>query len=197
MAGTADPRVTRTRHDVLRVATALLLDEGWEALTHQRVAREAGYAKATLYAHWPTRTDLLIEVFARFANVPHHTPTGNLRADLVTELSTFRVAVTEQRLDRVLAVLVDLTASVPELAVVRDRLTTEGEHVIRTLLAPHLDGLRLEAATQMLAGALVRSALLHGAAPDAPLVEAMVDLTLAAVAAGRPTASSARSLSEH
>lgn len=176
-----DPRVTRTRQDVLPVAAALLLDEGWAAVTHQRVAREAGYAKATLYAHWPTRTDLLVDLFTRFVEVPHHTPTGDLRADLVAELTTFRTAVAELRLDRVLAVLVDLTASVPELAEVRERVATEGEQVIRALLAPHLDGVRLEAATRMLAGSLVQSALLHGTAPDPPLIEALVDLTLTAI----------------
>lgn len=181
MTATVDPRVTRTRHDVLRVGAALLVDEGWESVTHQRVAREAGYAKATLYAHWPTRTDLLVDLFTRFADVPHHAPTGDLRADLVAELTTFRTAVAELRLDRVLAVLIDLTASVPELVPVRDRLAREGEEVIRTLLTPHLDGVRLEAATRMLAGALVQSALLHGTAPDPPLIEALVDLTLAAI----------------
>lgn len=176
-----DPRVVRTRKDVLRAATDLLVDTGWESVTHQQVARVAGYSKATLYTHWPARTDLLVDAFASLGEVPHHTPTGNLRRDLVDELLTFRTAMVEHRLDRALAVLVDLTASVPELVEVRNRLATEGERVVRRLLEPSLRGVRLEAATCMLCGAVVHAALFHGRTPDEDFIEAAVDLALRAV----------------
>ena len=50
-----DPRVARTRRDVVAAASALLVEVGWDAVTHAEVARRAGFSKATIYAHWPTR----------------------------------------------------------------------------------------------------------------------------------------------
>ena len=38
-----DPRVLRTRRDVLEAARAVLLEEGWERVTVSRVAQRAGH----------------------------------------------------------------------------------------------------------------------------------------------------------
>lgn len=173
-----DRRVLRTRNDVLRAAIQVLFDEGLGSVTHQRVADVAGYSKATLYAHWPSPDGLLVDAFTSFVDVHHHTPAGDLRSDLVQELCTFRTAMLERRVDRALAVLVDLTATVPELIAVREHLVTEGERVIRGLLAPSLAGNELEAATLMLCGAIVHSALTHGQIPSEELIETSVDLVL-------------------
>jgi len=48
-----DPRVVRTRRDVLAAAREVLLEEGWEGVTVSRVADRSGYARTTLYRHWP------------------------------------------------------------------------------------------------------------------------------------------------
>src|SRR5689334_23301133 len=126
-----DRRVRRTRNDVLRVALDVLVDEGRDAVTHQHLAEVAGYSRATLYNHWPTRTDLLADAFSRLGNLPHHTPTGDVRADLVQELVMFRYGMQRLRLDRALAELAGLVASMPQLAVVRDQMVTDGERVVR------------------------------------------------------------------
>lgn len=173
-----DARVVRTRHDVLRTAIQVLLDEGREALTHAHVAALAGYSKATVYAHWPTRADLVRDAFTHFGDMQHHTPSGDLRADLVAELVAYRRAMVEQRLDRAMAVLSDLSHSVPGLAGVRDQLVVDGERVVRQILAPRLQGTDLDAATLMLCGAMLHSALLYGDPPGDDLIAAAVDLVL-------------------
>lgn len=173
-----DARVVRTRNDVLRAALDVVIEQGSDALTHAHVAQVAGYSKATLYKHWPRRADLLAAAFTRLADVPHHTPTGDLRTDLILELSTFRDGMREHRLDRALAVLLALTASTPEMVDVRDRLVADGERVVRRLLAPVLHGSELEAATLMLCGALVQTALLHGQPPSDDVISSAVDLVL-------------------
>lgn len=173
-----DGRVVRTRNDVLRTAIQVLLDEGWEAVTHQHVAQVAGYSKATVYTHWPTRGDLIRDAFTRFGDMPHHAPTGDLRTDLITELLCYREGMVEHQLDRALAVLSDLTHSVPELVAVRDKLVIDGERVVRDLLEPVLHGAELEAATLMLCGAMLQSALMHGQPPGVDVIEAAVDATL-------------------
>jgi AcrR family transcriptional regulator len=175
-----DRRVVRTRNDVLRVALDVLIDEGRDAVTHQYLAEVAGYSRATLYNHWPTRTHLLADAFSRLRALPHHTPTGDLRADLIQELVMFRYGMQRLRLDRALAALADLAASMPELAVVRDKLVTDGERVVRQLLATVLTGAELEAAALMLSGAVLDAALMHGELPGDDVIAASVDLVLRA-----------------
>lgn len=176
-----DPRVVRTRDDVLSTALQVLLDEGWDAVTHQRVAQAAGYSKATVYKHWPNRSALIGEAFSRLREMPHHNPTGDLRADLIAEITTFRTGMEQQRLDRALCVLVELAGTVPELVDVRRKLVADGERVVRELLGPYLEGAALEAATLMLVGAVLHGAIMHGAPPTDRVITGSVDLVLRAV----------------
>ncbi|WP_148616457.1 TetR/AcrR family transcriptional regulator [Nocardioides rubriscoriae] len=181
--GDLNPRVVRTRNDVLGAAIRVFVDEGWDALTHPHVAAVAGYSKATLYAHWPTRFDLVRDAFVHFGAMPHHVPTGDLRADLLGELRSFRAAMVDHRLDRAMTMVVELATAVPELADVRERFVVDGERVMRTILEPHLSGAALEAATVMVCGAVVHTSLLHARPIDDDVLEAVVDLALGGIGA--------------
>ncbi len=117
-----DSRVIRTRADVGRTALDVLVTEGSDALTHARVAELAGYSKTTLYSHWPTRFDLLKIALDAIGELPHQEPTGDLRADLIGELTSFRQAVVDLHIDRVLSAMAQW-ASVDEMAGIRDAST--------------------------------------------------------------------------
>ena len=102
------------------------------ALAHlvQRLAQVAGYSRVTLYKHWPTRADILRDAFGGLREAHHHTPTGDVRTDLIGELTTFRTVIEQRRIDRALAALAELAASHPELADVRDEVVSAGERVL-------------------------------------------------------------------
>src|SRR6266567_3678901 len=57
-----DPRAARSREAFLAAALDLLAREGPGAITHQRVARQAGVGRATVYRHWAAPEDLLRDV---------------------------------------------------------------------------------------------------------------------------------------
>ncbi len=57
-----DPRAARSRYAIRAAARHLLETEGPAAVTHQRVALEAGVGRATVYRHWPGPDQLLQEV---------------------------------------------------------------------------------------------------------------------------------------
>ena len=173
-----DARVARTRADVSRVALKVLTDEGTDALTHGHVAELAGYSKTTLYTHWPSRVDLILLALDAIGDMPHQEPTGDLRADLVGELTFFRRAVLDYRLDQILAVMTQW-ASVDEMARVRDQLNTEAQLPIRGMLAEVFDGVELEAAISMLAGVVACPTIMFGSVPEDDVIEAAVDLLLA------------------
>lgn len=174
-----DARIIRTRHDVLRTALQVAIEQGWEAVTHPTIAAQAGYSRATLYNHWPTRADLLRDAFLRLGDIPHPVPTGEVRTDLIAELISFRDAMRDRQLDRALAVLIDLSVSDPVMQEVRDRVVADGERAVRALLKPIAGRQRVDVASLMLCGVLVQTALLHGREPKDREIAEAVDTVLA------------------
>lgn len=185
-AAAEDSRVIRTRADVGRTALGVLVTEGSDALTHARVAELAGYSKTTLYSHWPTRFDLLKIALDAIGELPHQEPTGDLRADLIGELNSFRRAVVDLHIDRVLSAMAQW-ASVDEMAEIRDALNTEAQRPIRGMLETAFDGARLEAAISMLAGVVACPSLMYGTVPDDEVIEAAVDIVLDSGQPGKKT----------
>src|SRR6266568_373251 len=81
-----DPRAARSREAILAAAYDLLAREGPGAITHQRVAQQAGVGRATVYRHWAAPEDLLRDVLFS-AELPFFaTPALPLRPWLHAEL---------------------------------------------------------------------------------------------------------------
>jgi AcrR family transcriptional regulator len=178
-----DARVARTRADVARTALTVMTTEGTDAVTHARVAELAGYSKTTLYAHWPARVDLLVVALDALGELPHHQRTGDLRTDIIGELTIFRAAVTDFNLDRVLAGMAQW-ASVDEMRQVRDKINGEGQRPLRTMLEERYAGVELDAAVSMLSGVVACPAIMFGTLPEDDAIAAAVDIVLRQPAAG-------------
>ena len=182
-----DPRVARTRHAVLTTAREVLLDEGWEGVTLGRVAERSGYARTTLYRHWPQRLDLLRDLIREEARLAHTTPTGNLRDDLVAELEAFRVAVSSTGLGRVMIALGQQARDDAELADLNRSMRSEGARVLDEIVVDAVAagalprGVRADAAVAQLVGpVLFRYLFEDDHALDVEYVESVVDWFLAA-----------------
>src|SRR3954452_22021728 len=70
MAGTLSPRAERraaTRDAILAATLTLVAQRGWAAASMHDVARRPGVATGSLYRHFPSKGDLLAEVFAEAA----------------------------------------------------------------------------------------------------------------------------------
>src|SRR6201987_4360841 len=81
-----DPRAARSREAVRAAPLALLAREGPGAITHQRVAQQAGVGRATVYRHWADPEGLLRDVLFS-AELPFFTtPALPLRSWLHAEL---------------------------------------------------------------------------------------------------------------
>jgi AcrR family transcriptional regulator len=65
MEGHIHPQVARSRAAVLAAVVDLIEREGGGAVTHQRVAEQAGVGRATVYRHWPNRLDLMLDALAQ------------------------------------------------------------------------------------------------------------------------------------
>ncbi|SIS20042.1 transcriptional regulator, TetR family [Williamsia sterculiae] len=175
---TEDARVARTRADVGRAALQVLTEESWDAITHAHVADVAGYSKTTLYTHWPSRLDLVTIALDAVGEMPHLEPTGELRTDLIAELTAFRRAVSDYKLDRILIVLAQWGVTVDEIRRIRERLVTEGERPLRSMLATVAQGPSFDAAVSMLSGVVVCATLMWDELPSDEVIAAAVDIVL-------------------
>ncbi len=183
-----DARVARTRADVARAALEVLTVEGSDAVTHARVAELANYSKTTLYTHWPSRVELIALALDALGELPHHERSGDLRADLIGELTAFRGGITNMRLDRILTGMAQW-ASIDEMREIRDTINGSGQGPLRAMLEEVLNGVELEAAVSMLTGVVACPAIMFGTLPEDDVIAAAVDIVLRS---GRSTKSPKR-----
>lgn len=176
-----DPRVARTRRDVVDTTAGLLLEKGWDGVTHAEVAQRSGYAKATIYAHWPARLDLIRDAVEHVCDQAHHpAPTGNLRADLRAALLDFATDLSESHLDRLLAGLVERVHTSKVVSALRTRLYETGTSGMRAILEAHLDPADVDPSLELLTGAVFVRVTFEGADATAPYIDDLVDRVLRA-----------------
>ena len=179
--GAQDPRVTRTRRDVVGTAVDLLVTGGWDRVTHAEVARLAGYSKATVYSHWPTRLDLIRDAVDQICDAADHPePSGELRVDLVMGLTDFATDLTG-RLARLLGGVIERAGNDPTVEQLRQRLYDTGTAMLRTVLETHLAPRDIAPVLAMLTGGVFVRVAFEGQQPSTALVEDLVDRVLASV----------------
>lgn len=61
-----DPRAGRSRAAAVAAALQLLQEGGITRLSHQNIARRSGIGRSTVYRHWPTLADLVLELLVTF-----------------------------------------------------------------------------------------------------------------------------------
>lgn len=167
-----DPRTVRTRRDVVQASAALLVEAGWDGVTHAEVARRSGYSKATVYAHWPTRFDLVRASIDRICDEAEHpAPTGDLRVDLRAGLLDFAHDLSEGHLDRLLAGVVEHAGQGQDMADLRLKLYETGTRAMRAVLATHLAPADVEPVLVLLTGAI----LVHVSYAGQPATPEFVD----------------------
>lgn len=179
-----DRRVQRTHAAIADAVRALFADEGWDAVTHQRVAEHAGYGRNTVYRHFPDRTSLLAHG-GNFGDVHHAAVTGDLRVDLVAELQSFRRELFDGIVGRIIAAMVERADRDPEIEPMRDQLVAAGSRQTATLVEQAIVATRMSAGISVadhvanLCGPLVFARLCQSRRPDNAAIEHLVDQHLA------------------
>ena len=121
---------------ILDAALALLSSEGYGRMSMDAVAANAGVSKATIYLRYSGKADLATAALAHLRVAGRPDPTGELRADLLSELSQLRLNT-----ERVLAMsLVGTCLSeerhTPELMeLFRERTMHPRRAILRDLMA--------------------------------------------------------------
>ncbi|MFJ2664481.1 TetR/AcrR family transcriptional regulator [Nocardia fluminea] len=129
-----DPRTVRSRDAALASARELLIEQGLAGLTHGAVAARSGISRATLYRLWPEPTDLVRAALTRHITLARPEPTGDLRADLLTELTATRAMLHEPATEQGMRVMIERAAVDPRFAEVKEALYRSGTRAARTTL---------------------------------------------------------------
>jgi len=168
--------VERVRADVMELVASVLLTEGLGALTIDRVARESGVSRTTIYKLWPSIGSLALDGYFHAVEQELAFPdTGDIRADLTSQLRSFTRLMTTTPAGRIVLELIGRAQTDPDLAVEFRRMYSSHRRRLAThrmreaqeagQLRPDLD---LESLVDQLWGAVYHRLLV----PDQPVDEA-------------------------
>ena len=169
----------QVRAAVLAATSSILLEQGITGVTFERVAAAAGSSKMTLYKWWPTPGALAAEAYFATSELTLSFPdTGEIEADLRTQLHAFATFLTETDAGRAVAGLVGAAQSDPELGAAWSQQYSlpRRELAVRALKRARArgqiaDGVDLESVVDQLWGACYHRLLV----PDRPLDLAFAD----------------------
>lgn len=119
---------------LLRATQDLLIEEGFERLSVDAVAKRCAASKATIYRRWPSKIALVVAAVAELFPAPDIPDTGDLREDLVAAAQAYLIE--DGRSQAVLASLITAQRFDPELRaaahpVIGTPFGTVFEHVLR------------------------------------------------------------------
>ncbi|MFB4307284.1 TetR/AcrR family transcriptional regulator C-terminal ligand-binding domain-containing protein [Actinomadura sp. GTD37] len=167
------------RADVLRTVGELLLGEGSADLTFERVSRQAGVSKTTLYKWWPSKGALALDGYFHVVEETLAFPdTGDVRADLISQLHAFGKLMTATPGGRVLTELIGQSQTDGDLSVAFRRLYSSrrrrlaGERLQR---AQELGQIRPEVDVQIIVDQLWGAVYHRLLIPDEPVTDHFVD----------------------
>ncbi len=118
---------------MLAAATELLVEGGPRGVTVDAVAERSGVAKSTLYRHWDSVHELLVDVMR--ANVPPSPPVdlgAGFEAALREWMSNGVATLSAPGWARILPALLELRAHTPDMAEV---LAADAEEKLATIVA--------------------------------------------------------------
>ncbi len=191
-------RSAAARDAVLTATVELLADAGVEGLHIEQVAARSGVAKTTIYRHWPTKADLVVDAVSSCV-VPVATPnSGDLPADLLAVVAGMRDAMVASGLAEVVPALLAAARTDPELAALHERLDQDRETPVRTVLElAQLRGelpsaLDLDQASELFIGPLLLRLLFSHQPPSDDHLAFVVDTVLAGLRSTTASSSTAR-----
>jgi len=180
-----NPQAQRTQNLMLAAAQDLLSEHGAEAVTHLKVAQNAGVARATVYRHWPDRAAILVDLLRTSADVaPVPTDPDLPIIDRITAtLATFAKALNGEG-GRTLAAMIGLAEWDEDVFAALERMTQFGPMLLRTIISDGVADGSLLAETEpglvadMLIGPLYFRRLLYHDHLDDTYIETIVGRTI-------------------
>ena len=179
--------MSRTRAAVLRSATDLFVEGGPTAVTIDAIVARSGVAKSTIYRHWDSRDEVLLDVIETCApNIPEPDPDLDVETALRQTVVALAGFLNDPEWARMLPALLLLKHHEAGIAELEQRLEREQDQLLSNLVErAALEGLLpadvvVEEAIALLVGPLLFAHLTGTVPVDDGFAERAVDHFLAA-----------------
>ncbi|MDQ6670050.1 MAG: TetR/AcrR family transcriptional regulator [Chloroflexota bacterium] len=117
-----DERVRRSKEVVLGATFELLTESGLGGVSVDEVSRRSGVAKTTIYRHWATRSDLILDACSRISAEQEVPDTGGFESDVTALLTGLAKLLATARWSTVVPSIIDAAERDPELAQIHSRI---------------------------------------------------------------------------
>jgi TetR/AcrR family transcriptional regulator, regulator of autoinduction and epiphytic fitness len=186
-----DRRIARTRSAVLRAATDLLVEGGPSAVTIDAIVARSGVAKSTIYRHWESRDEVLVDVIETCAPtlVPPDPELGFEHA-VRAVVDQVYAALNDPEWARMIPALLLLKAHQSDIAKLEERIGRHQDDTLQTIVAMGVaegslqDGADVEEIAAQLVGPLVFAHLTGRPRVTKAFAQRVADAFLRANAAG-------------
>lgn len=127
-------RSQRAERAILESTLALLGEVGFSGLTIDGIAARAGVGKATIYRHWGSKAQVVIEAWLAFVPPVPEPDTGDLRGDLLAILGFMVEGIGQSPLARIMPSLIEAAERDAELAALFREFVAGRAAVLRRVL---------------------------------------------------------------
>ena len=130
----ARPRSEEAKQRVLDAAQHLLGEQGVDAFTVEEVAKRSGVAKTTIYRHWPSRDQLMLESLDCLVHTFPTPNTGSLPGDLEAFFVQLLPVVSGPERSQMMLDVIAAAAKDPEIAELHREMMAERLGPLRTII---------------------------------------------------------------
>jgi AcrR family transcriptional regulator len=188
--GRGRPRDPQTDERIITAAAELLHRRGFEKMTVDEVAAEAGVGKATVYRRWPSKDDLAVAAMERLYSVEIPQPdTGSVVTDLAESYRAVLVFVGSPEGEAYLRMSIAESVRDPRIADLYRRATERAENQAKETFSRGIArgevraDVDLDYCVQWLGGLIAARTITGRPLPSVDDVDTLVDLTLRGVLA--------------
>ncbi|MFK8025698.1 MAG: TetR/AcrR family transcriptional regulator [Ilumatobacter sp.] len=186
MTESMSPRAMRSRDRILSAATDLLVESGARSVTVDAVEAASGVAKSTLYRHFSSRDELLIEVVrCNIADIAAPDLSEGFEPALRALMSDAAATFADPGWSRIFPAILSLRTSMPELdAFVEQDKSTKMARLGRVLDLGVAEGvlpepIDIDLATNLLIGPLVLASITgNGDESDAAVLHSIAEFVV-------------------
>lgn len=179
--------MVRSRAAILAATVASVLERGIDGASVEDICARSGVARTTVYRHWDTKPELVLDALSQSLQPPTDPDTGQVRDDLVELVGGFARALADGPLARLLAVMAEGATRDEDLARVHHREAGRRHAVVRDAVDRGIArgqlpaGLDVDHAVAALLGPVVYRVMLAGQPAGSAEVAAIVDDVLASM----------------
>ncbi len=185
------PLSETARQKAIDATFAILGDEGIDGFSIEAVTRRSGVAKTTIYRHWSSANELLVDALDCHIETVPAPDTGSLHGDLTAMTTSALEVMADPARRRMLLDLLSAAASDPELEQIKQALVSERTHPIveiveRAVERGEIPPIEPERAVTFVHGPLMARTMLQGEPPTTDELPELIELIMRGLGAERP-----------